>query len=380
MLRLLKPFLIVGLVLVAVLGGLGWYQLVYKPAKVEASLASFKPPPVTISATTAKAETWQPVITSVGTLRAVNGVDIAPQVDGIVTKLSFDSGHDVKAGALLLELDTAVEEAQLRSLQASLRDARLELDRKQKIFNKGDIAKAALDAVQTQHDRATAAVDRTKAIIEQKRIRAPFDGRIGIREVDLGQYLSSGTVVVNLQSLDPIFVDFTVPEQDLDKLKPGQVVTITVDAVPGRTFSGSLSAIDAKVDRNTRNIRVRATFKNPDHVLVPGLFANVSVHLPQSDKIVTVPETAVTYSLYGETVFLITDPPKEKAKDGSPVLVVNRHPVRTGKRRGDSVAIVEGLKPGQRVVTSGQIKLQDGTHVRIDNSVVLTPQRPRPKE
>ncbi|MCG8546644.1 MAG: efflux RND transporter periplasmic adaptor subunit [Alphaproteobacteria bacterium] len=375
-----KHFIVVGLILAVVFGGLGWYQLVYKPAQLKAQAAARVPPPVTISAQPAKAETWQPALASVGTLRAVNGVTIAPELDGVVKSINFKSGEDVKAGTLLIELDDAVELAQLKNLEASLRNAKLTLERDQRLFKKGDLARATLDAAQTQVDIAEAKVAQVKAVIDQKRIRAPFDGRLGIREVDLGEYLSAGAAVVSLQALDPIYADFSLPEQELKKLKVGQAVTIAVDAFPGQSFDGAVTSMDAQINKDTRNIRVRATLANADKVLVPGMFANVRVLLPPQDNVVTVPATAITYSLDGQSVYVVTQATDKKNKDGTPALVAHRHTVKVGDRRDGSVAIVEGLKVGQRVVTSGQIKLQNGAHVRIDNSVALTPPKVRPKE
>ena len=377
---LAKRFIVVGLILIVVFGGLAWYQLVHKPAQLKAQAAARVPPPVTISAQPAKAETWQPALTSVGTLRAVNGVTIAPELDGVVKSINFKSGQDVKAGTLLLEIDDAVERAEQKNLQAALRNAQITLERDQRLFKKGDLARATLDAAQTRHDIAAAKLDQVNAVINQKRMRAPFDGRLGIREVDLGEYLSAGTAVVTLQAFDPIYADFSLPEQELKKLKVGQAVKITVDAFPGQTFDGAVTSLDAQISKDTRNIRVRATLANTDKVLVPGMFANVRVLLPPQDNVVTVPATAVTYSLDGQSIYVVTESADKKSKDGKPALVVQRHTVKVGDRRDGSVAIDEGLKAGQRVVTSGQIKLQNGAHVRIDNSVALTPPKVRPKE
>lgn len=379
MAQLAKRFIIVGLILAALFGGLGWYQLVYKPAQIKAQAASRVPVPVTISAAMAKAEKWQRVLTSVGTIRAVNGVQIAPEVDGVVRKINFESGQEVTAGTLLVELDASVERAELARSQASLKNVKLALDRERRLFKKGDVARASLDTAEAKHDMAAAEVTRIKALIGQKRIRAPFDGKVGIRGADLGEFLSSGTPIVGLQALDPIYADFALPEQNIGKLKVGQTVKVTIDALPGQSFNGTITSMDAQVDKNTRNISIRATFKNSDNLLIPGMFANVRVLLPLQQDVVTVPATAITYNLSGQSVYLVTEAPDKTSKDGAPALVVDRHTVRAGARRGDAVAIIEGIKAGQRVVTSGQIKLQNGAHVRIDNSVSLTPPKTRPK-
>lgn len=374
---MLKRFIIAILGLGIVFGGLAWFNFVYKPSLFP---KNFTPPPATISAAPAKAETWQPSLSAVGTLRAINGVEIAPEVPGIVRRISFESGEDVTAGTLLIELDTAVEEAELKSNEAKLADTKLRYQRGAELLKRGNFAKAQLDSIEAERDQAAAEVERARVRIGQKNIRAPFDGRLGIRQVDLGEYLSAGTTIVTLQALDPIYVDFPLPERELAKVAVGQPVQVTVDAFPEKKFDGTISSIDARVNQETRNFLVRAILPNPARELLPGMFGNVQVRLPQQIGVVAVPQTAVTYAPYGDTVFVLSKEPVETDPDGQPVFTVESRIVRLGERQGDEIAVAAGLAAGETVVTSGQIKLQNGARVKVDNSIELAPRPELPLE
>ncbi|HYM33014.1 MAG TPA: efflux RND transporter periplasmic adaptor subunit [Candidatus Cybelea sp.] len=372
-----KRFIIVAAVLLVVFGGIAGFQA-FKAVMIKQYFAGFKPPPVTVSAATAVAETWNPFLTSVGTLAAVAGVEVSPQVAGIVTKINFESGQTVRKGAVLVNLDDSVDQADLKSLQARSVLARLDFDRTKELFAHGNASKATLDQKQSVLSDTEAQVARTRQIIDQKAVAAPFDGKLGIRQVDIGQYLSPGSKIIWLQSLDPIYVNFPLPEQYVGQIAIGGKVQINVDAYKDQIFQGTITAIDAKVDESTRNINVQATLPNSDGKLYAGMFANVKVLLPVSIGVVTVPETAVSQSLYGDAVFLIKDGPA--GADGKPTLTVTRQFVTLGQRQGDKVAVTDGVQPGERVVVSGQLKLNTGTAVMIDNSIDLNAPRVLSKE
>ena len=379
---------VVFVLLVVLIGGFGYFQFVIKPEMIKGFIAAGGQPPVTVSTEPAKSETWMPKLPAIGTLRAVQGVEVAPEVGGIVRTINFDSGQLVAEGALLVQLDDTVEQADLRSGQAQLKRAELELSRQQELLRRSNTAKTSFDAALAARDTAAATVDRTRALIAQKAIKAAFAGRLGIRNVDLGQYLSPGAAMVTLQRLTPIYVDFPVPEQSLTMLSIGQQVDVAVDAEPGRHFEGKVESIDAKVNQATRNVLVRARVENLEARLLPGMFANVNVIAGDARQVVTVPRTAVTYSLYGDSIYVVVEAPAPEGKAAaagtdkaqSPQLVVDRRFVRVGEARGDRVAILEGVKAGENVVIGGQLKLQPQARVRVDNSQPLTPPAQRPLE
>lgn len=386
---MIKRFLIALVILGALIGGLVYFKLVFMPKAINEFLASQKPPPATITAQPASAQDWIDHLPAIGTLIASQGVDVAPQIPGIVTGLDFESGQDVPAGKLLVQLDVAVELADRASAKATLLEADLGYKRQTDLLRKSVASEANVDTARAKRDTAEAAVNRIEALIDQKSIRAPFAGRLGIRHVELGQYVSPGLELVTLQQLDPIWVDFPMPEQNVGKLKTGQTIELTVDAYPGKVFNGTIASLDARVSQETRTLLVRGTLPNPDRKLLPGMFAEVNVLAGNPTTVVTVPRTAVTYSLYGDAVYVVkpkeTKPAEDDANaesqpaDADPkpaeeaALVVERRFVRTGQVRGDRVAITEGLKPGEQVVTTGQIKLTNGAAVRIDNSQELKP-------
>lgn len=379
-------FIAVFLLLAGLVGGLSYVQFVFKPELIKSFMAKAAPPPASVAVVQARLETWSPRIAAIGTFRAVQGIEVAAQYGGIITAIRIDSGRDVQAGAPLFDIDTSVEQADLLNNEATLKNADLALERQRKLTLSGNTTKANIDSAQAARDSAAAAAQRVRALIAQKHIVAPFSGRLGIRQVDLGQYVSPGTSLISLQELDPIFVDFPVPEQALAELRRGQPVEVKVDAFPGRIFRGKVQTIDARVDQNTRSVLIRALFPNKDQALRPGMFANVDVGAGQPSSVVTLPRTAVTYSLYGDAVFVVVPAkPEDGGAHASPIAgdipyQVERRFVRTGDMRNDRVAISSGVKAGEEVVSEGQLKLQPGARVRINRKAGLVPPLVLPKE
>ncbi|MFZ5609791.1 MAG: efflux RND transporter periplasmic adaptor subunit [Pseudomonadota bacterium] len=357
----------------ALLALLAAYKFIVAPMMIGKFLAAQQPPPVTISTALAEARAWQPSLHAVGSAVAVKGVDITTEAPGIIAEILFQSGEEVMQGAPLVRLNDAVEQADLQQNLALLKDATLQLERTRSLASRGNISQSALDSAQAQRDQAIAAVERTRALIAQKNIKAPFAGRLGVRLVSLGQYVSSGTAVVTLQALDPLFVNFTLPEQAIAQVAEGQAVEARVDAYPDRLFSGTITAIDAKVEATTRNLLIQATLANPDKRLVPGMFAAVRVLAGAPRQAITIPETAVSFSLYGDSVYVV----KPAASDGT--RAVERRNVRVGERQDGAIAILAGLAAGEEVVTVGQIKLRPGMAVAIDNTAPLVPPPQRPR-
>jgi len=377
-------FALTFLALVGAGGGLYYFQFVVRPQMARGFLAAaLAPKPTAVSVETVAVEKWPPRLEAIGTVRAYQGVDVAPQVAGVVSAIHFASGDDVAAGALLINLDDSVEQADLKNGQAQLRNAEISLDRQRQLVAGGSTAIAQVDAALATRDSAAATVERAQALIAEKAIKAPFAGRLGIRNVDVGQYVAVGSTLVTLQELDPIYVDFQTPDEALSRLAVGEEVSMTVGAFPGVRFAGKVTAIDARVNQETRNALVRAQFANPDRKLLPGMFANVEVTTGAPADVVTVARTSVVYSLYGDAVFVAKPaPPKAgeaQAAEAKPGLVVERRFVRVGATRGERVAIEEGASPGERVVTSGQIKLMNGAPVTIDEAEALPPPARTPK-
>lgn len=382
---MIKRFLIAAILLAVLIGGLAYFQLVFKPQAIKDFLAKQTPPPATITAEAARSQEWVERLPAIGTLIASQGVDIASQVSGIVTALGFESGEDVPKGDKLVQLDIAVELADLASAEATLREADVAYKRQTDLLRKSVTSEANVDTARAKRDTAEASVNRIKALIAYKSILAPFAGRLGIRKVELGQYVSPGLTLVTLQALDPIWVDFPIPEQNIGKLHVGQTIELDVDAFPGTVFKGKVASLDARVSQETRTLLVRGTLANPGRILLPGMFANVAVLAGEPATVVTLPRTAVTYSLYGDSVYVVK--PEEKpegaqaaAPSAQAVFVVERRFVTTGQVHGDRVAISSGLKAGEQVVTSGQLKLKNGSRVKIDNSQELKPPAELPKQ
>ena len=369
-------FTFVFLLLAGLAGGLGYFQFMVKPEIIKGFIAKAPPPVATVAITEAKKEEWVERIPAVGTFRAVQGIELAPQIGGVIRAFHFDSGQEVAKGTLLVEIDDTVEQADLKSNLATLKNADMALDRQRQLITGGSTSRSTLDAAEAARDQASAAVERTRALIAQKALSAPFAGRIGLRRADIGQYVSPGTGIASLQQLDPIYVDFPIPEQAIAELATGQVVEVTVDAWPDQPFSGKVISLDARVSAETRNLVVRAEVRNADKRLRPGMFANVAVLVGKAQSLVTLPRTGVTYSLYGDSVYVVKPAPAAAgAAQASPApadqMIVERRAVKLGASRGARVSILSGLEPGEQVVSEGQSKLMAGARVRVDNSLAL---------
>ena len=356
------------LIIVGIFFGLlfGWYGV--KKLMFIWYMATYTPPAVTVSSTQAKSKVWQSYLTSVGSLTAINGVDLSSEVSGIVKEIRFTSGQFVKQGDIVLVMDTSIQDAALKDNMAKLQLSQLNYARDKKLFEKNVSSQAAVDTRYAELQESEAGVQSVQAQIKQKTITAPFDGKLGIRQVNLGQYISPGTTIVTLQSLNPLYVMANIPEQYLPQLHMGQRADVTVNFGSGRTIEGKITAINSKVDQVTRNILVQATIPNDDLSLYPGMFAYVKLWLENEKKLIVVPQTAVSYSLSGDYIFIIKDESKKKDKS---LLRVYRQYVKVGERRGNEAGILDGLKEGDTIVTSGQLKLSNGTNVVIDNSVEL---------
>jgi len=328
-----------------------------------------KPAPATVTTTAAEFQTWQPTIDAVGTLRAARGADLALDVSGLVESVNLKSGDDVKRGQVLLQLRDDDDQAKLASLQAVAKLAALTAQRSKQQLDVQAISRAQYDTDMANLKSAQAQVQAQAALVAKKTLRAPFAGRAGIITVSPGAYLNSGNVIVTVQQLDPLYVDFYVPQSELSRVRQGQHVDVTLDAFKGRDFSGTLTAISPKVDPDTRNVQAEATIPNHDHLLSPGMFAKVSIDAGSKHRYLTLPQTAVVYNPYGDTVYIVS-PSKGKDDKGQPLPpTVQQAFVTTGPTRGDQVAVLKGIEPGTVVVTSGQMKLKSGGAIRVDNSV-----------
>jgi membrane fusion protein (multidrug efflux system) len=336
-----------------------------------------KPGPSTVSTVKVSEQAWQPSLSAVGTLRAANGADLAMDVSGLVIGVNLKSGEDVKKGQPLLQLRDGDDVAQLQQLQANAQLSKVTLDRARQQLAAQAISKANYDSAEADYKARRAAVAQQKVVVDKKQLRAPFAGRVGIITLSPGAYLSAGTAVVTLQQLDPLLVDFSVPQSELGRLKVGQRVNLTLDAYPGRTFTAKLSAISPKVDPNTRNVQVEASVPNHDNGLTPGMFAKVAVDVGSKQQQLTLPQAAVVYNPYGDTVYVVQPAKgkndnsngKDKGNGNTDAPTVQQAFVTTGETRGDQVAILKGLKAGTEVVTSGQMKLKNGALIKVDNSV-----------
>lgn len=335
----------------------------------------------TVASAQATQESWQDTLQAIGSVNPAQGVMVSPEVAGMVSEIQFDSGAVVKKGDLLLRLDTTSEEAQLRAAQAQVELAKLNADRSQQLIASKTISQTELDTALATLKQYQANADAISAIIDKKTIRAPFDGRLGIRMVNLGEQLDVGKTIVSLQSLTPIYVDFSLPQQDVSKLQAGLQVNVTSDAYPGTNFSGKLIAINPDLDAMTRSVQCRAEFENADQLLRPGMFVRAEVVLPQAQPVLVIPTTAVLSAPYGDAVYLVQTA-KENGMTNMPpeTLVAQQKFIRTGRSRGDFTTVTSGLQPGDQVVTAGLFKLHNGTPVVINNTnapePVLTPRLP----
>lgn len=350
-----------------VLGLIFFFEAVLRPMFIKKFLASQANPPQTVSAMAATEQEWQSQLHAIGNLRAASGADLSPQVGGLVSAIHFTSGAEVQAGTLLLELDAREDVAKLDQLKAQATLAKITYDRDRRQYQARAVSLQVLDTDQLNLKADQAAVAEQQAVVDDKMIRAPFAGKLGIRQVDIGQYISPGTAVVTLQALDPLYVDFTLPQQALSKIAVGQKVAVHVDTYPNEAFAGKILAISSQVDSATRNLQVRAMLPNPGHRLLPGMFATVTIDVGTPQRFVTLPQTAITYNPYGSTVFLAEK--QGKADNGQPDFVAHQTFVTTGDTRGDQIAILKGVSPGQEVVTAGQMKLHNGSPLHINNAV-----------
>ena len=365
---MIKRMVIMLVAVAIVFGGIFGFQL-FKAAMIKKFITALGNPPQTVSVTRAAQGEWQTRLEAIGSLRAVKGADLSLELSGVVESISFNSADDVAEGAQLLKLRTADDVARLESLQAIASLNEITNERDQKQFKMQAVSQATLDTDAANLKNARAQVVQQQAMIDKKILRAPFAGHLGIRAVDLGQYLGPGTVIVTLQALDPIYVDFFVPQQAIDQLRLEEAVTVHVDAFKGETFTGKISAINPKVDTGSRNVQVRATMQNADHKLLPGMYATVEIATGSPQNYVTLPQTAITYNPYGDTVYVVD---KGTGADGKPQLTARQTFITIGPTRGDQVAVLKGVEDGDTVVTAGQIKLHNGSVVLIDNSVTPT--------
>ena len=373
--RMVRWFIIVGLLLALLVGGLVGFNA-FRSKMIAQFFANNKPPPSAVTVAEAKSEVIPNLLTAVGDLAAVHQVNVTSDVNGRITEILFQAGTDVKAGTPLVQLFDGPDQGDLASFKAQATMAQLSLDRAKQLAARQFGPQATVDQAQSAFDVANAGIAKTQAIISQKLVRAPFDGELGVRKVEVGQYLTAGTQIVSLTDLSVLFANFTITEKDSGQLKVGQVVRIKVDAYPGKLFEGKITTIEPQVSTDTRNIRVQATIANPEKILKPGMFATTTVVLPDKPPVVTIPETAVDYTLYGDSVYLITE---KKADDGKVSLTATRSFVQTGNRIEGRAEILKGLKPGDRVVALGQLKLQSGSAVTIspDPAPPIPAQAPR---
>ena len=359
--RMVRWFIIVGLALVLLVGAFVGFNA-FRSKMIAQFFATNKPPPATVTVAEAKSEVVPNLLKAVGDLVAVHQVNVTSDVSGRIIEILFTAGSDVKAGSPLVQLFDAPEQADLASFKAQATVGQLSLDRAKQLASRQFGPQATVDSAQAVYDQANAGIARTQAVISQKLVRAPFDGELGVRHVEVGQYLTAGTQIVTLTDLSAVYANFTTTEKDRATLQVGQTVRVVVDAYPARKFEGKITTIEPQINTDTRSIRIQATIENPDHVLKPGMFATTTVVLPDKPAVVTVPETAVDYTLYGDSVYLITE---KKADDGTTSLTAVRTFVRTGDRIDGRVVITNGLKPSDRVVAVGQLKLQSGAAVAI---------------
>ena len=368
-------FVIVGTLLGVLVGGLVWFNY-FRGQMIKQFFANNKPPPTAVSAAEAKSEVVPNLLTAVGGLAAVHQVDVSADVNGRVTEIKFEPGTHVDSGTPLVQFFDMPEQGDLANYKAQATVAQLSLDRAKQLASRQFGPQATVDNAQAAYDQALAGIAKTEAVISQKLVRAPFSGDLGVRKVEVGQYLTAGTAIVSLTDLSELWANFTVTEKDSGNLKVGQAVRLKVDAYPGRTFDAKITTIEPQISTDTRNIRVQATVANPEKILKPGMFVTTTVVLPDKPAVVTVPETAVDYTLYGDSVFVITE---KKEEDGKTSLSAVRTFVQTGNRVDGRAEIIKGLKPGDKVVAVGQLKLQSGSAVSIstDPAPTIPAQPPR---
>jgi len=363
MIRKVLIAVFVVLVVVGTLAGVKTLQI----RTLMAAGKSYASPPESVSTFTAREEKWQGTITAIGSVTAVQGVTVTPELAGIIHEIAFESGAVVAKDALLVRLDTSTEEAQLHALEAQEELARLTLARERALRTQNMVPQSELETAEATLKQTQGMADATRAIIQKKTIRAPFGGRLGIRLVNLGQYLDTAKPIVSLQSLTPIYADFSLPQQELARLQTGMRVRVTTDAYPGRQFEGTLTAINPDLDAQTRSVGLQATFENKEQLLRPGMFARVEVLLPEEQPVLVIPATSVLSAPYGDSVYVIESKPGKD--NGKPELAVRQQFIRTGRAQGDFVSVESGLKPGERIVSAGIFKLRNGMSVIENNEL-----------
>jgi membrane fusion protein (multidrug efflux system) len=366
---MIKRMVIMLIAVAVVLGGIFGFQA-FKASMIKKYMSAMSAPPQTVSTSKAAYDDWQSSIEAVGSLRAVSGADLSLELAGTIESIMFKSGDDVQAGTLLLKLHAEDDAAKLESLRATADLDRINYERDLKQAKIQAVSQSTLDADLANLKNANAQVAQQQAILDKKTLRAPFAGHLGIRAVDVGQFLGAGTMVVTLQALDPIYVDFFVPQQAIDQVRLGQTAAVKIDAFPKDAFAGEISAINPRVDAGSRNVQVRATLPNADHRLLPGMYATLEIKVGQPQRYITLPQTAITYSPYGDSVYVVDD--KGSGPDGKPQRVARQSFVTTGATRGDQVAVLDGVKDGETVVVAGQIKLHNGSTVLINNAIMPT--------
>jgi membrane fusion protein, multidrug efflux system len=375
---MIRKILFAIVIVVLVLGGLAGVKALQIKKLIDSG-KDYAPPPESVSSAVVQPQKWQGTLTAIGSIIAVQGVTVTPEIPGLIREINFESGAVVAKGDVLVRLDTSLEEAQLRALEAQEELAKLNITRERTLRSQNMVSQAELDSAEATLKQTQANADAIRATIAKKTIRAPFAGSLGIRLVNLGQYIESGKPIVSLQALTPVYADFSLPQQELARLKTGMTVRVTTDTYPGKVFDGTLTAINPDLDQSTRSVGLQATLANADQLLRPGMFARLEVLLPEEQPVLVIPATAVLSATYGDSVFVIESKPGEdKAK---PELVVRQQFVRTGQARGDFVSVETGLKAGERVVSAGLFKLRNGMAVVENNA--LSPKSdlaPRPSD
>jgi membrane fusion protein, multidrug efflux system len=374
---MLKRMLFMLTLMGVVLAVLGFVKVRQFQAMAE-QFAAMQPPPEAVTTIVAAHEEWPSTLSLIGTVAAVQGVTVSADLPGIVDRIAFESGRSVAKGDVLVQLDTRQEQAQLTAAEAQLELSRLNFERMQGLIKEDAVSRAEYDSAAAAYKQADARVLEIRATIERKTIRAPFSGVLGIRQVNLGQYLTGGDPVVPLQSLDPIYVDFGVPQQDVAQIRLGRVVRIRANDLDGLEFTGRVTAIDSVADTTTRNVRIQATLANPRARLRPGMFVQSEVSLGASRGVIALPASAINYAPYGDSVFVVSD---LQGENGQRYRGVRQQVVKLGGTRGDQIAVLSGINPGDEIVTSGVFKLRNGAPVQINNSVQPGNNRaPRPSD
>ena len=374
----LKPFIVALAVLLVIVGAVAGVKALQIGRLIASGKEEGGPPTETVSTAQVTRESWDRTVESVGSMRAVQGADLSTEESGVVTKILFENGAEVQEGDLLVELDTDTEQANLRSAEAEQQLARTVYERTRRLRENSTVPQSDLDAAESQLRKMTALVEQLKATIRKKQLNAPFSGRLGIREANLGQFVNQGDKIVSLQSLDPIYVDFLLPQQLLSQLVPGSELRVVTDVYPDKVFEGQLTAANSEIDPVTRNIRLQGTLKNPGGLLRPGMFGRVMLSLGEAEEVTAIPVNSVITATYGDSVFVVEE---KTGENGEKQLVANQRFIRTGRSEGDFVAVTEGLKPGETVVTAGAFKLRNGSVIEVNNDMAPHPERaPRPQD